>query len=78
MDKVIVYSKPNCINCVKVKNWLEGNDTPFEEINVMENEVALNYVMNDLGFSGLPVTLVQGQEPVAGFVPELLETYINK
>lgn len=78
MDKVIVYSKPNCINCIKVKNWLEGNDTPFKEVDVMEDELALDYVMNDLGLSGMPVTMVVGHNPIVGFVPELLESYINK
>ena len=77
-NKVTVYSKPDCVNCVLTKNWLVGNDTDFESIDIFESEEAMNYVSQDLGFMGVPVTVIEGQEPFNGFRPDLLEKYLSK
>lgn len=77
-SKVTVYSKPDCVNCVLTKNWLEGNDTDFESIDIFESEEAMNYVSQDLGFMGVPVTVIEGQEPFNGFRPDLLEKYLSE
>jgi len=29
---ITIYSKPNCINCIKVKNILQTNNLPFIEL----------------------------------------------
>lgn len=78
MSKVTVYSKPNCVNCILTKNWLTGNDTEFEVIDIFEDEKAMKYVMDDLGFLGVPVTVIGDNEPFDGFKPDLLEKYLSK
>ena len=39
-----VYSKPKCVQCEMTKKFLEANNVEFEEINVEENEEALELV----------------------------------
>ena len=47
-----VYSKPKCVQCEMTKKFLEANNVEFEEINVEENEEALELIKMH-GFQGL-------------------------
>lgn len=49
-----VYSKPLCIQCTMTKNFLSQHDIPFEEINVLADEAALELIKQH-GFYSLPV-----------------------
>ena len=49
-----VYSKPLCIQCTMTKNFLSQHDIPFEEINVLADEAALELIKSK-GFFSLPV-----------------------
>ena len=51
---ITVYSKHNCMQCEMTKKFLEANNVEFEEINVEENEEALELIKMH-GFQGLPV-----------------------
>ena len=51
---VTVYSKHNCVQCEITKKFLEANNVEFEEINVKENEEALELIKMH-GFQWLPV-----------------------
>lgn len=56
MDKeIVVYSKYECGICENVKRWLKWADVPYKEINVQEDEKALNHIKDDLGYQALPV-----------------------
>ncbi len=73
MIKVTVYTKHGCPQCDMTKRVLEGECVNFNTINVEEDEAALNYVKNDLGFSSMPVVVAEGIEPFSGFRPDLLQ-----
>jgi len=73
MIKVTVYTKHGCPQCDMTKRVLEGEGVNFNTINVEEDEAALNYVKNDLGFSSMPVVVAEGIEPFSGFRPDLLQ-----
>lgn len=49
-----VYSKPDCMQCAMTKEFLKQNNVEFEEINVEENEAALELIKSH-GFFSLPV-----------------------
>ena len=49
-----VYSKPDCMPCKMTKKFLSDHDIPFEEINVEENEAALELIRFH-GYRSLPV-----------------------
>lgn len=73
MKKVKVYTKNNCAQCTMTKKQLEKHKIDFKLINVEEDEEALEYVKNELGFSSMPVVVAEGFEPFAGFQPDKLE-----
>ncbi|WP_080147064.1 glutaredoxin-like protein NrdH [Marinilactibacillus piezotolerans] len=68
---VIVYSKPNCMQCNFTKKYLEDKGIPYEVKDIAENEAAIEEVKS-LGFSSLPVVLAEGLEAFNGFRPDML------
>ncbi|MGO4937126.1 glutaredoxin-like protein NrdH [Fundicoccus sp. Sow4_H7] len=72
MKNIIVYSKPNCMQCNFTKKFLDSKDIEYTTYDVYENEEALNHV-KELGFQSLPVIEIEGEEPFFGFRPDLLE-----
>lgn len=77
MSKVIVYSKPNCMQCNFTKKFLTENEVLFETKDVEESAQALQEV-KDLGFLSLPVVLAEGHEPFNGFRPDKLKKIIGE
>ncbi|WP_029276426.1 glutaredoxin-like protein NrdH [Carnobacterium jeotgali] len=72
---IIVYSKPNCMQCNFTKRYLEDKGVSYEVKDIFESEEALNEV-KDLGFSSVPVISVEGQEAFNGFRPDLLDQLV--
>ncbi|EDP67573.1 putative glutaredoxin [Carnobacterium sp. AT7] len=72
---IIVYSKPNCMQCNFTKKYLEDKGVSYEVKDIFESEEALNEV-KDLGFSSVPVISVEGQEAFNGFRPDLLDQLV--
>lgn len=70
---VKVYTKNACPSCVATKNILDRDGIEYELINVEEDEKAFAYVKDELGLTSMPVVVAEGQEPFAGFRPDLLE-----
>ena len=35
--KIVMYSRNLCSDCIRSKNFLEKNEIPFKEINIIEN-----------------------------------------
>ena len=58
---VIVYSKPNCPNCVKTKNTLKARGIEFTEIDIMQDDNAFIHVTQELDYRQLPVVKTGGQ-----------------
>lgn len=70
-----VYSKPNCMQCEFTKKFLKDNGLQFEVRDVFESEQFKDEVV-ELGFTSLPVVVVDGHEPFAGFRPDKLDELI--
>lgn len=51
---ITVYSKPKCVQCEMTKEFLKQNNVKFEEVNVFEEEEALELIQL-YGFKRLPV-----------------------
>lgn len=73
MKKVIVYTKYGCPKCDMTKVVLNGEGIEFDSINVEDNEEAMNYVKNTLGFTSMPVVVAEGHEPFSDFQPDKLK-----
>ena len=39
-----VYSKPKCVQCEMTKEFLKSNNVKFKEVNVFEDEEALELI----------------------------------
>ncbi len=71
MSKVVVYSKPNCMQCEFTKKFLEDKGIDFEIKNVQENGDALTEVKS-LGYTSLPVVISEVIGSFNGFRPDIL------
>lgn len=72
MNEVIVYSKPNCMQCEFTKRWLHENGIPYTSYDVTKNERYVNRVIQ-LGYQNLPVVYVDKKRHWFGFRPDLME-----
>ncbi|MSQ11470.1 MAG: glutaredoxin family protein [Dehalococcoidia bacterium] len=70
-ESVIVYSSDNCVPCEWVKKYLQRKGVPFTVFNVSHDQKALQE-LQELGFSGTPVTVIKGQT-FTGFNQKKLE-----
>ena len=70
MNKITVYSKPNCYSCEMAKRYLNDKGIKFEEIDVFKDKEAL-VMLRDAGYSQMPVVDVNG-EFHTGFRPDVL------
>lgn len=75
-NKVTIYSKAGCGECVFTKKYLEQNGVDYQEFNLTQEPQYLQTV-TDLGFSSLPVVVIEGQEAFSGFQPQRLETLVG-
>lgn len=56
MDRnIIVYTKNNCGICENVKRWLNWANISYEEINIEDDNKAIEYIKNNLGYQAMPV-----------------------
>ena len=76
---ITVYSKPKCVQCKMTKEFLKANNVKFEEVNVFEDEEALELIQLH-GFQRLPVVTRNGSFDFAfsGFQIDLLDELVEK
>lgn len=76
---VTVYSKANCVQCEMTKEFLKANNVKFKEVNVEENEEALELIKLH-GFQRLPVVTRNNSFDFAfsGFQIDLLDELVEK
>ena len=72
MNKVTVYTKKNCPQCIMTKQYMDTLDIEYETIDVTDNEEARAYVKS-LGFQTLPVVVAESGEAWFGFRPENID-----
>jgi glutaredoxin-like protein NrdH len=71
MYEIKVYTKENCPQCKMTKKVLDDLGIKYVEIDVEDNEIALEH-LSDMGFQSLPVVEF-GNEAFSGFQPNKLE-----
>ena len=76
---ITVYSKPKCVQCEMTKEFLKANNVKFEEVNVFEDEEALELIQLH-GFQRLPVVTRNNIFDFAfsGFKIYLLDELVEK
>ncbi len=72
MEKITLYSKPNCVQCTATKTYLDRNEIPYEPVDVTQDESAYNHIVG-LGYQQVPVIEAGGRH-WSGFDPGQLAT----
>lgn len=72
---VTVYSKPGCGGCIATKRFLKKNSVDFTEINVYEDEEAMDRVVNTLGYKQMPVVETP-QDHWSGYKEDKLKSLV--
>lgn len=70
--EISVYWKPGCSMCLRVKEFLEEQGIPFESLNVMERDDAMDELVA-AGVRGLPVVRRGAQVILAQSLDDLSE-----
>jgi len=75
-----VYSKPKCVQCEMTKEFLKQHNVEFEELNIEENEEALEQI-KEIGLKRLPVVIGMENNSVefafSGFQIDLLNELVE-
>ncbi len=66
MTIVKVYSTPYCPYCTTLKNYLKERKIEFEDINVAEDEKAMESIIEKTGQKEIPIVEIDG-EIILGF-----------
>lgn len=70
--KVTVYSTPTCPFCIRAKQFLKQSGTPFEDIDISQDEAAADQIQRRSGQMGVPVIDIDGQL-IIGFDKEKIQ-----
>lgn len=78
---VVVYSRPNCVQCIATYRFLDSHDIRYRVVDVSEDPTALEKVKG-MGYSSAPVVIVPFDWPIpgehwSGFRPDLLSQLIQ-
>jgi len=76
MAKIRIFSTPACPYCVTLKEFLKENNFNFEDIDVSQNQAALNEMIEKSGQTGVPVVEIDGQI-VIGFDREKITNLLK-
>ena len=71
---VKLYGQPGCVQCNLTESYLKRNSIEFTKIDVVEDDVAREYVLG-LGYQSVPVVEVS-DEHWYGFRPDKLASLI--
>jgi glutaredoxin 3 len=75
--KIEIYSTPTCTFCVKVKNFLKEHDIEYTDYNVAEDKERLAEMVEKTGSMGVPVTIIDGGEPIVGWDKDALKAALD-
>jgi len=77
--KILMYSRNLCSDCIRSKNYLEKNEIPFKEINIIENPKYKKIVENlNNGKQTVPTIIIENtSEKIILSEPSDLELAIS-
>ncbi len=77
MVTVIVYSTgPSCTQCTMTKRALDAKGVAYVEVDLREDEAAMTYVQDEVGYTSAPVVVVEdgtGDDHWTGFRPDQVD-----
>ncbi|MCD6429258.1 glutathione S-transferase N-terminal domain-containing protein [bacterium] len=76
MAKIKVYSTPACPYCQLLKEYLKNHGIEFEDLDVSQDQQALQELQEKSGALAVPVLDVDG-EIIIGFDKEKIDKLLN-
>lgn len=70
--RVDVYTTKRCVQCKMVKKRLDENEINYNVIDIEEDNDARE-LLKALGYQTVPVMIVDNQEPIVGFRPNMID-----
>jgi len=70
--RVVLFTGPGCVWCVKAKNFFKKNKIRFQEIDVTKDKRAAADCKKHTGGGGIPVILI-GSRWITGFNEPLIK-----
>jgi glutaredoxin-like YruB-family protein len=64
--RVIVFSSPTCVWCMRAKTYLRTRGVPFRDVDVSRDPAAARNLVRRTGQMGVPVIEIDGR-PIVGF-----------
>ncbi len=61
MKTIKLFSTPGCVYCQTLKSYLKKKEVDFEEVDISEDEEALNEVVEETGKMEVPVLKIDDQ-----------------
>lgn len=77
MKKAILYTSPTCVFCPMIKKILDDEGVEYDEIDISEDNDALEEMKERSGQMGVPVTII-GEDVVVGFDKKKILEALNK
>lgn len=74
--EIKVYSTPTCPYCMKAKEYLSSKGVAFQNLDVSQNQAALEEMVKTTGQMGVPVIVVDG-EAIVGFDKARLDSLLS-
>lgn len=74
--RVIVYSSPTCVWCMRAKTYLRTRGVPFRDVDVSRDPAAARNLVRRTGQMGVPVIEVDGR-PIVGFDQARIDTALG-
>ncbi|HLB95800.1 MAG TPA: glutaredoxin family protein [Patescibacteria group bacterium] len=71
-----IYTTPTCTYCIQAKNYFEGKNIDYEEIDVSKDQKAAQEMIKISGQMGVPVILINDQT-VVGFDKDKIESILK-
>lgn len=76
MPKIKVYSTPTCPYCQLLKEYLKSHNIEFEDVDVSQDQAALQELQEKTGALAVPVMDVDG-EIIVGFDKPKIDQILN-
>lgn len=73
---VKVYSTPTCPYCIRAKEYLSSKGVEFQNIDVSQDQTAVEEMVKLSGQMGVPVIVI-GEEVITGFDKARIERLIK-
>ncbi|KIL44706.1 glutaredoxin family protein [Jeotgalibacillus soli] len=77
MQKVVLYTQPECPPCEVVKRFLNANHIQFQEKNIKTDDSSRQYMINQLSSYSTPTVVVDDKHIIRGYNLEELALKLN-